>query len=229
MLENHLLKYGYKRKEKGFSIIELIIVLLVVSILSVLSLIAFRGDKKFLADSEAYLIMDVLSEARQRALTQHETMRVEIDSTTNKIRLITENTPGDATDDREIRSYQLEHPNYVTFTQAPTNIANVPTDVAPIPAIVFETSLHPLSTGNQVATLRFLQNGNVVDAGSNAIGNNAVMTGATIFVWMPDYSSSGAPLTSGTVIRAVSILGSTGSTKYWRCTVEGGQCAAWKQ
>lgn len=216
-------------KEKGFSLIELIIVLLVISILSVLSLMAFKGEKKFLADSQAYLILDIFGEARQRALTQHETMRVEINKTTSKVRLISENLPGDANDDREIKSFQLESPNYVVFTHAPTNITVDPTDVTPIPAIVFKKSVHPSSLGNEVATLRFLRNGNVVDAGSNAVGNNSVMTGATVFVWMPDYSESGAALPRGTVVRAVTILGSTGSTKYWKCPIIEGQCDGWKQ
>lgn len=222
-------KYKNRLSEQGFSIIELIIVLLIVSILSVLTLMAFKGEKKFLADSEAYLILDILSEARQRALTQHETVRVEINKTRNVIRLIAENSAGVATDDQELRVLRLEHPDYVVFDRAPTNIEESPVDASPVPAITFKTSVHPTSLSDQVVTLRFLRNGNVVDAGSNAVGNNAAITGATIFVWMPDYSESGAPLQTGNVIRAITVLGSTGSTKYWRCAVIEGQCTDWKQ
>jgi prepilin-type N-terminal cleavage/methylation domain-containing protein len=229
MLKSFVKKSSEKDKEKGFSLVELIIVMLMVSILSVLTLMAFRGDEKFLADSQAYSMLDVLNEAKQRALTQHETIRVEINTTNNKIRIIAENNAGDASDDVEIRSVQLEHPAYVAYSTSPTNIAASPLDSAPIPIIVFKTSTHPLSIGEQVATLRFLQNGNVMDAGSNAVSTNSVMTGATIFVWMPEYSSSGTPLSSGGVIRAISVFGSTGSTKYWRCEVVAGQCTTWKQ
>ncbi|MEK7723051.1 MAG: prepilin-type N-terminal cleavage/methylation domain-containing protein [Acidobacteriota bacterium] len=220
---------NYKSTQAGFSLIELIIVLLVVCILSVLTLMAFKGEKKFLADSEAYLILDVFNEARQRALTQHETMRVEINKTTNTIRLIAENNPGVATDDQIVRTLILEHPNYVVTDQAPTNIANSPTEGSPVPALSFTASVHPLSASQQVATLRFLRNGKVVNAGSNEIGSNAALTGATIFVWMPNYSDSGAPLATGSVIRAITVLGSTASTKYWRCEVEEGECITWKQ
>lgn len=190
---------------------------------------AFKGEKKFLADSQAYLILDVLNEAKQRALTQHETMRVEINKTTNKISLISENAAGNAGDDQIIKTLVLEHPNYVVIEQAPTNIADSPTEGSPVPAISFTTSVHPLSTSNQVATLRFLRTGKVVSAGSNATGTNATITGATIFVWMPDYSDSGTPLPSGSVLRAITVLGSTGSTRYWRCEVADGQCTDWKQ
>ena len=227
-------KYSIKNKntafgEQGFSLVELIIVMLVISILSVLTLMAFKGDKKFLADSEAYSILDILNEAKQRAITQHETLRVEINKTRNTIRLITENAAGDATDDQIVRTLILEHPNYVAFEISPTNIASSPVDSAPVPAITFRASVHPSSLNDQVATLRFLRNGNVLDAGSNSIGNNAAMTGATIFVWMPDYSSSGAALQTGNVIRAITVLGSTGSTKYWKCEVVASQCTNWKQ
>lgn len=218
-----------KFSEQGFSLIELLIVLLVVCILSVLTLMAFKGEKKFLADTEAYLILDVLNEAKQRALTQHKTMRVEINKTNNTIRLISENAPGDAADDQIIKTLVLQHPNYVAFEAAPTNMASTPTDSSPTPAITFTNSVHPLSTSNQVATLRFLRTGKVVTAGSNAIGTNAAVTGATIYVWMPDYSNEGTPLTTGSVVRAITVLGTTGSTKYWRCGLVNGDCAEWKQ
>ncbi len=222
-------KNTIKKSEQGFSVIELLIVVLMISILSVLTLMAFKGEKKFLADSQAYLILDVLGEAKQRAVTQHETMRVEINKTRNSIRLIAENAPGDASDDKEIRTLRLEHPTYVNIETAPTNIASSPSDSAPIPAITFALSLHPTSLNDQVATLRFLRNGNVVNAGSNAIGSNAVLSGATIYVWMPDLSDSGSPLGTGNVLRAITLMGSTGTSKYWKCGVSEGQCAEWKQ
>jgi prepilin-type N-terminal cleavage/methylation domain-containing protein len=229
-LKEHSLKQiNNKTGEDGFSFIELLIVLLVVGILSVLSLMAFKGEDKYLADSQAYMILDVLNEAKQRALTQHKTMRVEINKTTNTVRLISENDPGVATDDKIVRTLVLEHPNYVVIEQAPTNIEESPADSSPVPVIPFTNSVHPLSTSNQVATLRFLRTGKVVNAGSNAIGTNAAVTGGTIFVWMPEYSSSGTPLQSGSVIRAITVLGTAGSTRYWRCEVEEGQCTTWKQ
>ena len=132
-----------KNYEQGFSLVELIIVLLIISILSVLSLMAFKSEKLFLADNQAYLLLDILKEAKQRALTQHVTMRVEINKNRNIVRLINENKAGDASDDKEIKSLSLENPNLVNMESSPTNIANSPTDSAPIPAITFKPSVHP--------------------------------------------------------------------------------------
>jgi prepilin-type N-terminal cleavage/methylation domain-containing protein len=222
---------SFGHHEAGFSLIELIIVVLVISILAVLSIMSFKGEKKYLADHEALIVLDLLNEAKQRALTQHETMRVEINKTKNTITLITENTAGNASDDQIIKSLPLQHQNYVTFEKAPTNVSNSPVDSAPVPALTFAASTHPLSLSDQVATLRFNQTGTVFNAGSNSVGANATSTGATIYFWMPNYSSSGQVLGTGNVIRAITLLGSTGTTKYWKCPVPNntGQCANWEQ
>ena len=209
--------------------IELIIVMLVLSILSVLSIMSFKSKELYLAEREALLVMDILNEAKQRALTQHETMRVEINKTRNVVRLINENAAGNASDDQVIKSLTLEHSNYVTFDRAPTNIASSPVDLAPVPAITFSPSVHPLSLSDQVTTLRFTQTGNVLNGGSSSTGANATLTGATVYFWMPNLSDSGQAQTTGSIIRALTVLGSSGTTKYWRCQVVENQCTAWVQ
>lgn len=215
--------------QKGFSLIELIIVLLIISIISVVSLMSFKGEKKYLADTEAYLIIDLLHEARQYSLTEHQTMRVEFNKTRNTVRLFKENDPGDAADDQEIKYLKLEDPAYVVVGAAPQNVSNYPTESSPVPNLSFKTSVYRQSAGDVVATLRFLENGKVVDAGSNAVGSNAAITGATIYVWMPDSSSSGTTLNTGSVIRALTVLGSTGGVRYLKCPVTENQCTNWSQ
>jgi Tfp pilus assembly protein FimT len=215
--------------EQGASFIELLIVLLIASILTVITIMSFKSEKKFAADDEAYLIVDILQEARQRAITQHETLRVEINKTRNAVRLINENNAGDAGDDVEIKTLALEDAKYVVVDTSPQNISTYPTESSPVPKIVFKTSVHPSSLNDSVATLRFLKNGNVVDAGSNAIGDNAVITGATIYLWMPNYSAANLPLNTGNVIRAITVLGNAGSSKYWKCPVVNSQCSNWIQ
>ncbi len=96
------------KKEQGFSLIELVIVVLIISILSVISIISLRGEKKYLADDQAYKILDILNEARQRALTQHETMRVEFNKTQNIVQLISENAPGDDTIFIAVKDYKSQ-------------------------------------------------------------------------------------------------------------------------
>ena len=215
--------------QKGFSIIELIIVVLIISILSILAFLSFKAPKKYLADTQAYQIVDILYEARQRALTQHETMRVEIDQTRNIIRLISENEAGNANDDKEIKSLKLESPRDVVVGNPPKNVASYPTELSPTPTLTFKPSVYPSSKSDVVGTLRFTTSGRVLDAGSNAVGDNSTMTGATIYVWMPDYSTSGQPLQTGTIIRAITVQGTSGLASYWKCAVNGTTCDNWSQ
>lgn len=227
MLNSHQEKTRIIRKEQGFSLIELIIVVLIISILSVLTIISFRAEKKYLADNEAYQIMDIFHEARQRSLTQHETMRVEINQSRNTVRLISENEPGTAADDKEIRILKLQEPAYVVVGDVPKNANKLASEMSPTPTLSFKKSVYPLSAGDTVATLRFVRTGKVLDAGSNAVGDNSVTVGATIYIWMPDYSKSGAPLPTGNVIRAITIQGTSGISKYWKCPVVNSACANW--
>lgn len=90
---------------RGFSMVELLIVLTVITILLGISLFYLSAHERlYRPDEEALKIIDVFQEARQRSLTQRETMRVEIDLTDNVVRLIDENQPSTADDDRPIRS-----------------------------------------------------------------------------------------------------------------------------
>lgn len=229
MFNSRLEKQKNIRKEQGFSIIELVIVLLIISILSVLSVLSFKAEKKYLADTEAYQIIDILHEARQRALTQHETMRVEINQTRNTVRLISENEPGSAVDDKEIRSVKLQDSAYVLVGAIPKNADKPPTEMSPTPVLTFKKSVYPLSLSDTVATLRFVRTGVVLDGGSNAVGDNSVMVGATIYVWMPDYSPSGQPLATGSVIRAITVQGTSGISRYWKCPLINFRCENWTE
>lgn len=215
--------------ERGFSLIELIIVVLIISILSVFALMSSRGEKVYLADSQAYQMIDILHEARQRSLTQHETMRVEINKTRNVIRLIAENEPGSADDDKEIKSLKLQDSTAVVVGEMPKNIAGAPTELSPTPPLAFKKSVYPLSANDTVATLRFVRTGKVLDAGSNAIGDNSTVTGAAIYVWMPDLTDAGQPLKTGNVIRAITVQGTSGISRYLKCPLTGDKCQNWTQ
>lgn len=224
--KNHIKRL---ENESGFSFLELIIVVLLISILSVFTLLSFKAEKKYLADTQASQIIDVLHEARQRSLTQQETMRVEINQTRKTVRLIAEGEPGSASDDKELKSVPLQDTKYVVVGAMPTNVSKTPEEMSPTPALKFKKSVYPLSNGDSVATLRFVRTGKVLDAGSNAIGDNSTLTGATIYVWMPDYSSAGQPLTSGVIIRAITVQGTSGASKYLKCTLTGNKCLNWIQ
>ena len=216
-----------KMGENGYSIIELVIVMLIVSILSVMALLSFKSEKQYLADTSARQIIDLFQEARQRSLTQRETMRVEINQTRKIARLISENEPGNSDDDEELRQIQLEDERYVMIGAAPSNISKQPTEISPVPVLNFKTSVYPLSQSDTVATLRFVRNGKVLDAGSNAIGDNSVITGATIYIWMPNLDDNDKPLSTGGVIRAITVIGNSGMSSFLKCPVVEGVCQEW--
>ncbi len=216
-----------RNKENGFSLVELIIVMLIISILSVMALLSFKSEKLYLADSQGRQIIDIIQEARQRSLTQHETMRVEINKTKKSVSLISENEPGNADDDKVLRTILLEDEKYVVVGNPPNNAVKSPVDIAPIPVLSFKKSVHPLSQNDMVATLRFVRNGKVLNAGSNSIGSNAAVTGATIYVWMPQYGEKDQPLSLGTVIRAITVAGNSGMSNFLKCPVVDGVCEEW--
>lgn len=227
MLSNYQKEKKNEAGQGGFSLIELIIVVLVISILSILSVLSFKAEKKYLADQQAYEIIDLLSEARQRSLTQQQTIRVEINQTRNSIRLIAENEPGDAADDKELKSVKLQERSRVVVGVTPKNVYKSPAEMSPTPVLSFKKSVHPLSAEDTVATLRFVRTGKVVDAGSNAVGDNSVMNGATIYVWSPHYSPANEPLETGSLIRAVTVQGTSGISGFWKCSATGARCETW--
>ncbi len=218
-------------REEGFSLVELLIVVMLVMILSLMAYMAVGGKTLYEADNRAYAVMDIIKEAKQRAVTQQEALRVEINKTSNSIHLYNENEPGDATDDEEIKSFNLLGSALVNFEIAPANAPAGPVEPTPVPPLLFKASVYPPSSGSEVATLRFLRNGNVVDAGSNAVGDNSVVTGATIYFWMPKDTPNGPSLTEGKIIRAITVLATSGTARYWSCPVSSttGDCSTWNQ
>ena len=210
----------------GFSLVELLIILVLVGILSSIALLSLNAGKLYEADKQAIEITDLLQEARQRSLSQRNTLRIEINQTKNSIRLIDEVKPGDASDDVVVKSVAYMN-NGVYIGTAPSNMSNGgPTELSPVLPISFTTSTHPLSIGDQVSTIRF-RKGNAQNAGSDAIGTNSIPTGATIYVWSKFADDNSPNPTVAQVVRAVTVLGSTGSSRLWKCSFTGSQCTDW--
>jgi prepilin-type N-terminal cleavage/methylation domain-containing protein len=211
---------------KGFSLLELLVALAVVIILSSYAYMSLSSDKFYDADKQAFKIIDILHEARQYSLSRRNTMRVEINSTKKLIRLIDERSIGNAADDREIKSVAYID-NGVYVGTLPSNVRDSPTELSPVLPITFSTSIHPLSIGDTVATMRFLRNGTVTNAGSDAIGTGAVPTGVTIYIWSKYLNDSSTTPAIGQVFRAITVVATRGSTRMWKCSVEDGQCLEW--
>ncbi len=197
---------------RGFSMVELLIVLTVITILLGMSLFYLSGHQRlFRPDEQALKIIDVFQEARQRSLTQRETIRVEIDLTDNMVRLIDENLPASADDDRLIKSVVLVPQAEVKLNSRPPDIATNPTEIMPVPIAQFRPSVYPSSAEHNVCTFRFQRNGTVVNEGTDAIGSNATTTGVTLFIWAPKQNNPN----ESDIARAITIIGATGSVRFW--------------
>lgn len=201
-----------RRFEVGYSLIEMLMVLLIISILVGFAIIyASPHQKMYKPDDESLQVTDVLQEARQRSLTQRETMRVEVSKTKGTVSLIEENSPTTADDDVMLKRIALFPESEVKITSRPTNVTyNPPEPLAP-PNAVFVPSVYPRSVGENVCTLRFLSNGTVTDAGNNSVGTGSVVTGTTMHIWSP----TKADPAKSEILRAVTVVGTTGVIRLW--------------
>ncbi len=218
-------KRAFSKAEQGVSIVEILVVVVIIGIMSAFLVASFNSYKLYNADNQALKLIDLIREAQQRALSQHETMRVEINSTGRLARIINENTPGTAADDVVIGTMSFS--DNILIGVVPTNMTSGPTEASPVLPVAFTTSNHPLSLGSRAATLRFMSNGTVRNAGTDAIGTNSVATGATVYVWSKRDNDTSANPTVANVLRAVTVIGSSGSPKLWKCAVINNQCTTW--
>lgn len=201
-----------RKNQKGFSIVELLVVLALIMILTTITVFYLSGHQKlYKTDDQSLLIADMLQEARQRSLTQRETIRVEIDITENIVRLIDENTPLTSDDDEVIKQQLLYLPNEVRLDRRPDEISVNPPEESPVPNIRYIPSVYPTSAAHQVATLRFHTNGTVSDAGTNPIGSGALISGITLHIWTPNVANTN----ESTIARALTVIGSTGTIRFW--------------
>lgn len=209
----------------GFSMIELIIVIVVISIMTAVSMVYLNSSQRlYKPDAEALKIIDIFQEARQRSLTQRRTMRVEIDMDDKVIRLINEEDPATATDDALIRTMALLPASEITIDKRPFNITDNPPEPFPAPHANFYISHYPNSVGHRVCTIRFQSTGTVVNAGSDATGTGATPTGVALFIWAPDQQT----VTNSDIARAITIIGTTGSVRLWEYDKQASTANKWK-
>lgn len=209
--------------QSGFSVIELIIVISVLAILSTIAVVTFWTSRKYSADDQAKKIIDFFDEARQKALNQRKTFRIEINKTKNELRLIDEGDDvSTANDDKILKKHKLT--NQVVIGNPPNNVSGKPTATTPINPPQYATSSYPLSSGDEKITLRFKRNGQVVDAGNDNIGTGSMMSGATIYVY-----STTPSITNPDVIRAVTVLGTSGDTSLYKCKFISTTCGNWSR
>jgi prepilin-type N-terminal cleavage/methylation domain-containing protein len=198
--------------QNGFSLVEVLIVLTLIVLVGISATYYLSGHQKlYKPDDQTLLIADILQEARQRSLTQRETLRVEIDLTENQIRLIDENSVTTADDDEVLKTLSLYFPNEARMDIRADNITYNPPEPLPVPTANFLPSVYPSSATHQVCTLRFQSNGTVTNGGNNATGDGAVVGGVTLHIWQPSSDNSDEYL----IARALTVIGSTGSVRLW--------------
>lgn len=205
------------RGQAGFSLIELIVVLLVMTVMLSIAIISQSSPRKFAADDQARKLSDFFDEARQKALNQKNTFRVEINKTKSQLTLIDENDNTTAADDKIIKTQPFSGGAAVGVQ--PASVLAGPSTTSPIPVPSYVSSTYPLSSGDQKMTMRFRINGQVLDAGTDNIGTGSIPTGATVYI------TSGG--TSPDVIRAVTVLGTSGDTSIYKCRFASGICGSW--
>lgn len=215
--------------QHGFSVIELVIVVLMLLTLTGISLFYLSSHQKlYRPDDQALKLVDLIQEARQRSISQRETMRVEINVTTNTARLIDENTfplPDTVGNDQVLKAISLFESNEVKVGPRPAQIGyNPPEPFFPVPNCVFKPSVYPSSITNSVCTIRFQSDGTVVDAGNNAVGAGAVQTGVTLHIWSPNKINTN----NSDQARAITILGPTGVMRLWEFDASLAAANKWK-
>ncbi|MBV9215953.1 MAG: prepilin-type N-terminal cleavage/methylation domain-containing protein [Acidobacteria bacterium] len=216
----------FDRPNAGFSVVELLVVLALIAVMAGVTLFYTSAHKKlYQPDEQALQILDMMQEARQRALTQRRTMRVEVNLATNTVKLYDENK--DATtssDDFLVRSFNMFSTTNVKVNPRPSEIGYTPPETMPVPDAVFKTSVYTPSISQSVCTIRFLANGTAVDAGTNATGAGAVPTGVTLYIWSPNKTDN----TKSDIARAITVLGPTGVIRFWEFDHSSTNTNKWK-
>ena len=203
--------------------IELVSVLIIIAIVAAITVVTFSGARKYSVDDQAAKIVDILDQARQSALNQRKTFRVEINKTKRQVTLINENKFDDVSDDEIVKTSPFY--DLVFVGDVPNNISAAPTTSSPIPVLSYKSSNYPLSNGNEKITLRFAKNGRVLDTGNDNIGTGSTMTGATIYLYS-NHEKTAKP----EVIRAITVLQTSGDTAILKCTFDTtGKCGNWKK
>lgn len=185
------------READGFSVIELLIVVAIVIILTAAAVFTLTPQRRaYRTDDAASQVTNFLRDAYQRALSQRQTMRVEIDRANMLIKLIDENRLP-VGDEREVRRAKLNDEVSLNQPAAGAGLVNPP--AAPYDYPVANYS-------NNLWEARFRSDGSVVDLAGNSLS-------ATLFFSLANMNSLDTNL-----IRAVTVFGPSGSARVWRYT-----------
>lgn len=186
-----------KRDADGFSVIELLIVVAIIIILTAAAVFTLSPQRRaYRTDDAAGQVTNFLRDAYQRALSQRQTMRVEIDRANMLIKIIDENRLP-VGDEFEVRRAKLN--DEISLNQPADGAGLLNPPPAPYNYAVAGYS-------NNQWEARFRSDGSVVDLAGNSLS-------ATLFFSLANMDSSDTNL-----IRAVTLFGPSGSVRVWRYT-----------
>jgi Tfp pilus assembly protein FimT len=179
----------------GFSTIELLIVAAVIIAVTAIAVFTLTPQRRaYRTEDAAAQVTNFLRDAHQRAITQRQTMRVEIDRATRIITITDENRLPTG-DEFEVRRGKLSDEVSVDQPVVGAAMVNLPPAPFSYPAAVYS---------NNVWAARFRSDGSVVDSAGNPLS-------ATVFFSLAAMTGADANL-----IRAVTLFGPSGSIRMWR-------------
>ncbi|MEJ7624955.1 MAG: type II secretion system protein [Pyrinomonadaceae bacterium] len=199
-------------KSRGFSVIELLIVLGIVAVMSAISIpYLFNYKRLYKSEDQAIKVMDIMRETGQLALTRRRSFRFEIDLTQNAVLVIDENN---AAVDTLLKKIPLDATKDVRIDVIPSGVAkpNPPnyTDITFAADAIGHSSGGTTVTGNNVWAARFRSDGSVVTTGGTPINVN-------IYSFPPASPGNATPRNTREV-RAITLAGLAGAIRYWKYT-----------
>jgi prepilin-type N-terminal cleavage/methylation domain-containing protein len=189
-----------RKRMRGFSVIEIIVVMVVLGILTAMSLpYLYQFQKLYKTEDQALKLMDLMRESGQLALTHRRAFRFEINLNDNTAKIIDERG---AAPDVLLKSIPLEMEKEVRMEFTPTGIVipNPPN----YPAANFGST--------RIWSMRFASNGSVVSATDIPIS-------ATLILWPPKkvpYDAADLEPRTLKEVRAITIFGGSGAIRYWK-------------
>ena len=178
-----------RHRERGFSVVEMLIVVAIIFIVSAMALIALNPTRQQAqADAAMVQVASQLRKAREIAIEQRRDVLVSFDTTNNSITLTQLNLPAGTTD---LGTIPIQAPAVFMITPGMPDTADGFGNLAPI-------YFNGISGGP--VGMAFQSDGTFVDGAGNLVNG-------TVYVGIPGVLVSA---------RAVTILGATGKIRMYK-------------